>query len=189
MKLSAQQTSLLEFVKTAHSGQKRKYTGEPYWTHPLSVAEIVHKYDQTPGLTEIALCHDLFEDTYVQREELKSELIRLGYDQILRIKILTGVEALTDVFIPEHHPDMNRATRKDFEAHRLGKVHGDFQTVKYADLIHNTESIVEHDRGFAVKYIKEKRQMLNLMRNGNMDLFVACYNSLMHAENILNIRR
>lgn len=186
MTLTIQQTALLEFVKSAHEGQIRKYTGEPYWTHPLAVAEIVSEYDDTPGLIEIALCHDLFEDTEVQRDELKAELMRLDYSTMLRIMILNGVEALTDVMTHERYPEMNRADRKDYEAHRLGKIYGNFQTVKYADLIHNTQSIVEHDRGFAVKYIKEKRQMLNRMRTGNMDLFIACYNSLVQAENLLS---
>lgn len=188
MTLTDQQQSLLEFVKQAHSGQVRKYTGEPYWTHPLAVAEVVSKYDDTPGLTEIALCHDLFEDTAIQREQLKAELIRLDYSQILRIFILNGVEALTDVMTSETYPFMNRAKRKDYEAHRLSKISGHFQTVKYADLIHNTSSIVENDKGFAKKYLNEKRQMLNLMRNGNMNLFIACYKSLVDAELLLLAR-
>ena len=29
------------YAQTAHYGQQRKYTGEPYWMHPLRVAHTV----------------------------------------------------------------------------------------------------------------------------------------------------
>lgn len=32
---------VLEFAKKAHGDQKRKYTGEPYWTHVKEVGDIV----------------------------------------------------------------------------------------------------------------------------------------------------
>jgi len=31
----------LEFATKAHGDQKRKYTGEPYITHPIAVAKII----------------------------------------------------------------------------------------------------------------------------------------------------
>lgn len=187
MKLTIQQTGLLEFVKHAHTDQQRKYTNEPYWTHPYAVAELVSKYPHRPGSIEIALCHDLFEDTWVTYDLLKEELDRLNYSVIDQIFILKGVEELTDILTPEKYQHMNRKERKSFEAHRLGKIHGDFQTIKYADLIHNTQSIVKYDKSFAKTYIPEKRQMLNLMRNGQIDLFVECYKTLIEAEKQLTI--
>lgn len=186
MILNTQQSHILQFVMNAHGEQKRKYTNELYWMHPYAVAEIVSKYTQRTGSIEIALCHDLYEDTFVTYEELKSELNRLHYSTIDQIFILNGVEALTDILTSEKYTHMNRKERKSFEAHRLGKIHGDFQTIKYADLIHNTQSIVEHDKNFAKVYIAEKREMLNLMRNGQIDLFVECYKSLIEAEQKLN---
>jgi len=32
------------FAKSAHEGQVRKYTGEPYINHPVEVAKIVARY-------------------------------------------------------------------------------------------------------------------------------------------------
>ena len=186
MQLTTQQTELLDFVKHAHDFQLRKYTNEPYWTHPYAVAELVSRYTQRTGSIEVALCHDLYEDTAITHVSLRDELGRLGYSTIDQIFILNGVDALTDVLTPETYTHMNRKERKSFEAHRLGKIHGDFQTIKYADLIHNTQSIMQHDLGFAKKYIAEKREMLNLMRTGQMDLFVECYKSLIAAEEALN---
>jgi len=183
MKLTPQQLGLLLFIQKAHEGQTRKYTGEPYWNHPYAVAEIVHTFcPDEPNLIEIALCHDLFEDTKIQRQKLLDKLIELDYPINDRIFILNGVEALTDTMTTERYPDFNRKMRKEFEANRLSKIDGYFQTVKYADLIHNTQSLSEHDKNFAKIYLAEKRYMLNLMRNGSMELFVECFNSLTKAE-------
>lgn len=183
MKLNEKQAQLLEFVKSAHGEQKRKYTGEPYWTHPYEVAEIVTPYDDGQNmLIEIALLHDVLEDTKVTDVEMVNALLLIGYSMHQVRIIERGVIALTDVYTHEKFDHMNRKERKDYEAHRLKKIHWEFQTVKYADLIHNTKSIVQHDSGFAKKYLQEKRYMLNLMRAGHLDLFVECYKTLIEAE-------
>jgi (p)ppGpp synthase/HD superfamily hydrolase len=44
-----------------HAGQKRK-SGQPYFTHPLAVAEILDKKFADPILTAAALLHDTVED-------------------------------------------------------------------------------------------------------------------------------
>jgi len=183
MKLNGHQKALLDFVKSAHSGQLRKYTREEYWTHPYAVAEMVSVYDDGQNmLIEIALLHDVVEDTFVTIEKLFDHLLFIGYSMYQARIIEKGVIALTDVYTSERYDNMNRALRKQFEAVRLGKIHPDFQTVKYADLIHNTSSIVTHDWGFAKKYLPEKRYILNLMRQGNIDLFAQCYQTLRDAE-------
>ncbi len=63
LELTERQWALFDYVKEMHGGQKRKYTGAPYYTHLLSVADRVEQYVQNGYETEIALCHDLIEDT------------------------------------------------------------------------------------------------------------------------------
>ena len=120
MKLTARQQVLLEFVKTQHTyrsrtpeGAFRKYTGEPYWHHVVSVAQRVTYLHL---LTEIALCHDLLEDTWCTAPELLS----LKYDVNIAMWILQGVIDLTDVYTKENFPLLNRRDRKQREAVRLG---------------------------------------------------------------------
>jgi len=186
MKLNGHQKALLDFVKSAHSGQLRKYTGEEYWTHPYAVAEIVQPYDDgTNMLIEIALLHDVVEDTPTTIEQIFDHLLFIGYSMGEARAIEMGVIALTDQYTTERFDHMNRSLRKQFEATRLSKIHPDFQTVKYADLIHNTGSIVEYDWGFAKKYLPEKRHILSVMRNGDLDLFIECYSVLKNAERYL----
>tara|TARA_R110002167_G_scaffold24774_1_gene86643 strand:- start:4496 stop:5041 length:546 start_codon:yes stop_codon:yes gene_type:complete len=174
MKLTNQQNELLKFVKLKHGEQIRKYTGEPYFNHTLSVANTVSKYIE--GAVEIALCHDLFEDTETDFTQLYNELKRIGYDPPKSYKICTVVKELSDKYTKEDFPFLNRAKRKELEAVRLGKISEIGQSVKYADLIDNSESILKHDPRFAKTYIKEKKRILELMNEGNPELLSKCIN-------------
>lgn len=70
--------SLTKFVATAHESQVRKYTGEPYISHLLNVANLADHHSIVFGY-EIGLCHDIFEDTDVKDFQLRRKLIELGY--------------------------------------------------------------------------------------------------------------
>jgi (p)ppGpp synthase/HD superfamily hydrolase len=172
MELNDKQTMLFEFVKTKHKDQKRKYTGEPYFNHLYSVAEIVSVHEM--GCIEIALCHDLFEDTDCTFNELYKKLTDIGYDRKESYDICSCVNELTDVFTSEEYPYLNRGKRKENEANRLGKISRISQTVKYADLIDNTSSITEHDKDFAKVYLKEKEAIIKVMNQGNQILYTMC---------------
>lgn len=174
IELTDKQKELLAFVILKHGDQVRKYTGEPYWNHTVEVASIC--FDNLGEGVEIALCHDLFEDTNCNFSELYKELIRIGYTGSDSYKICTVVTELTDKFTHEDHPHLNRAKRKTLEAERLGGISVLGQSVKYADLIDNTKSIVSNDPKFAKTYLKEKAVMLSLMTLGDKDLYNKCIN-------------
>jgi hypothetical protein len=95
------------------------------------------------------------------------ELDSIGYsvDDILRIVDCTA--DLTDVYTTEAYPDLNRKIRKQKEAERLWKIDVDSQTVKYCDLIDNSESILQHDVGFARTYMAEKKEIMKGMIHGD----------------------
>lgn len=182
MELTNRQKDLFEFVKDYHGDQKRKYTNEPYWHHLLSVAEIASEHLKEFGVIEIALCHDLLEDTDCTWDLLHEALEGLGYSYDDATQIADGVHFLTDSYTKERYPDINRRERKKLEAVRLGQIPFVCQSVKYADLIDNTSSIVDYDPAFAKTYLKEKRDILNQMRKGNIDLLIECCYVLRSAE-------
>ena len=74
--LSAEQVALVldayHFAAEAHQGQKRK-TGEPYISHPVSVADILADLRLDPQTVMAALLHDVIEDTAVDYEQVRSE--------------------------------------------------------------------------------------------------------------------
>lgn len=181
------QRALLEFVKEKHGEQKRKYTHEPYWKHCYNVGSLVHSITNKNLLMEIGFCHDLFEDTECTPVELKAQLLKLEYKRFESDEIVQGVIDLTDVYTKDNYPTMNRSERKLNEAKRLATIYPEYQSVKLADLIDNSSTIVEYDKKFAVVYIKEKIQILDYMRNGNINLFIECCSIIHDARKELEI--
>lgn len=179
-------SKIFDFVKMAHRGQVRKYTNEPYHTHPLAVSEIVKEYITVPEAVAAALMHDVVEDTDYTLEDIREECKKAGYSEDSASFITDTVSDLTDEFTSENYPDMNRKMRKAAEAKRLWDIPSISQTIKCADLIHNTESITEYDKKFAGTYLKEKKYILRGMNKGNFDLYIqACamlYNGITKIE-------
>jgi (p)ppGpp synthase/HD superfamily hydrolase len=176
-----------EFVKESHKGQVRKYTGEPYHEHLQNVAELACAYEYDLYTFEVAIGHDLLEDTEVTGPILGGRLSKFGYYKDEVDEIVNGIVHLSDHFTKESFPDMNRIMRKSHEARRLGAIPFYCQSIKYADLIDNTKSIVENDAKFARTYLREKRDVLNYMRKGNIDLLIKCCATIVQSEQKLGI--
>lgn len=146
--------SLLEvfdFARIAHQGQKRKYTGDDYIVHPLSVARIVEMNEGTLEMQAAALLHDVVEDTVYTLADINA---LFGHD------IATLVQWLTDTSTPE---DGNRATRKAIDRKRLADAPSEAQIIKLADMIDNSDSIIEYDKSFAKVFISEMELLLEVM--------------------------
>jgi len=147
------------FAKTAHGEQKRKYTNDPYIVHPVSVANIVASVCFDPDVIAAALLHDVVEDTPVTLSELRA---------VFGVRIASFVSEVTDVSRPQ---DGNRAVRKKLDREHLAKASPQAQTIKLADLIDNTKSIVAHDPDFAKVYLQEKRALLEVLTMGHHILY------------------
>ena len=174
MKLTERQEKLLQFVKECHGDQVRKYTGEPYWNHMVRVASLVSHLDPEEMSIEVALCHDLFEDTECTLITLREFMVTIGYDMLESRLTCHGVKDLTDQYTAEAYPKDNRAERKAKECKRLSRITYTSQSVKYADMIDNSESITVSDKAFAKVYLSEKKEILRIMRNGDFDLYIQC---------------
>tara|TARA_A100001035_G_scaffold263741_1_gene244499 strand:+ start:661 stop:1161 length:501 start_codon:yes stop_codon:yes gene_type:complete len=148
----------IKFATKAHGKQKRKYTGEPYITHPIAVMEIVRTVPHTEEMLVAAVLHDTVEDTPVTLADIKAEF---------GTKVMKLVEGLTDVSKPE---DGNRKTRKAMDRAHTAKQSAEVQTIKLADLIHNTESIGRFDPKFYKVYREEKIRILDILKLGDRSL-------------------
>lgn len=156
------------------AGQKRKYTGEDYYHHPMEVARLVMEHASGSMrcrelMTAAAYLHDVVEDTPVTLILVK---------QVFGSEVAELVEQLTDVSKPE---DGNRAARKAIDLAHTAKASPMAKTIKLADLISNTRSIRQHDPEFAVVYLAEKRALLEVLKDGDPALYKMAYD-LAHAE-------
>jgi guanosine-3',5'-bis(diphosphate) 3'-pyrophosphohydrolase len=136
------------FARQVHREQVRKYTGNPYADHLAEVAGIVAAVGGTPEQIAASWLHDCVEDQDVTEDTL---LLRFGPVVTQAVMLLSDLE------------QGNRKTRKQLSRLRLAAAPGWVQTVKVADLISNTSTIVKHDPNFAVVYLREKRQLLEVL--------------------------
>lgn len=147
------------FAREAHAAQVRKYTDNPYVDHLAEVAGIVSTvapaFGRDPQLmVAVAWLHDYIED--VNPEDSWYDL-----EQRFGEIVADGVLLLSDT------ESGNRAERKAASRRRLADAPGWIQTIKCADLISNTSSIVKHDPKFAKVYLEEKRLLLDVMDKAN----------------------
>lgn len=150
------------FAYWAHAGQVRKYTGEPYITHCEAVANMVHNAGCHERTIAAAWLHDTVEDTAVTNDDI----LRLFGETVAKY-----VEYLTDY----DHSYVNRATRKAADRTRLATAPNAVKTIKIADIIDNTKSIVEHDPAFAKVYLEEKRLLLPVLKGGDERLWAIAW--------------
>jgi len=163
------------FAADAHEavGQVRKYTNQPYIVHPIEVAQIVRSVKHTEAMICAAYLHDVLEDTKVTentlREEFGGEITEL-------------VLWLTDVSTKKDGP---RAVRKVLDREHLAKAPAAAQTVKVADLISNSKTIVKFDPHFAVTYIEEKLALLDILTKADTGLRARGYEICRFAKGML----
>ena len=149
---------VLKFATAAHGDQKRKYTGDPYINHPIAVAEIVETVPHTQEMIAAALLHDVVEDTHVTIDQIADKF---------GDKVGELVGWLTDISRPE---DGNRRIRKALDRLHSADAPAEAQTIKLADLIHNSISIAEHDPNFWKVYREEKVELLKVLTKGDKSL-------------------
>ncbi len=166
---------------TYHHGnisQVRKYTYEPYITHPEAVAEIVRSVPHTEDMLCAAWLHDTVEDTFASIEDIYF---------LFGVEVGNLVRGLTDV---SEVDDGNREVRKAKDLKHTAKLSAPGQTIKLADLIHNTSSIVQHDKTkFCEIYLKEKLLLLEVLKKGDVSLWKRAYDQVTEGLKVVKARK
>jgi guanosine-3',5'-bis(diphosphate) 3'-pyrophosphohydrolase len=153
------------FAIAAHTAckQVRKYTGEAYINHPLAVANTVASVEGvTPEMIAAAQLHDVVEDCNIPLSMLEE---MFG-------PIVAGlVSECSHVDRTGDPRKLNRFERMAIELARAADISPAAQTIKLADLIDNTSTIVKHDPKFAEVYMAEKRRLLLVLVDGDTGLW------------------
>lgn len=119
------------FAKEAHGTQAR-YSGEPYITHPLTVAHILAQMRMDAQTIIAAILHDVVEDTPVNQEEIAEKFGKEVAD------LVDGVTKLTQI----HFENYAQAQAENFRKMVMAMA-SDIRVilVKLADRLHNMRTL------------------------------------------------
>jgi (p)ppGpp synthase/HD superfamily hydrolase len=128
----------------AHQGQKRKYTGFPYVTHPARVAGRVGLLPEvTEEMVAAAYLHDVLEDTSITREEI---------DVATNVQVGYYVEQMTN---RSKGTGLPRDQRKAMDRKHLSEVTIEVKKIKALDRIDNLLEMTDAPGDFKKLYVEE----------------------------------
>jgi (p)ppGpp synthase/HD superfamily hydrolase len=159
------------FAASAHGDQLRKYSGEAYVYHLFRVMNTCYLYHNSLPVLTAALLHDVLEDTTTTEEELRQFLFETMPHPEDAAEALRLVVELTDVYTKEDYPQLNRQARKAKEHERLATISPDAQTIKYADILDNSQNVAENDPQFAPVVLQEYADLLDRITDGEPHLY------------------
>ena len=111
------------FARSAHSGQTRKATGDPYVSHPQAVAKIVDSFGGSDDQVKAALLHDTKEDCEVD------------YDTIEKISNDKVADIVTE--LTNDKKAMKKMGKENYMSGKLLELSDDALLIKLADNYHN----------------------------------------------------
>lgn len=123
-------TKAFDFAKAAHEGQERR-SGEPYFMHPETVAEILAELGLDTDSIVAGLLHDTLEDTSVTYSVIEKEFGRQVAD------LVNGVTRLGKIVYNSKEEAQMEDLRKMFVAmaHDIRVI-----IIKLADRLHNART-------------------------------------------------
>ena len=123
--------SAYEYARTMHSGQKRA-SGEPYFSHPCAVAEILIDLGLDTPTVAAAFLHDVVEDTPATEDDIQR---RFGREIMT---LVDGVTKLDKIHFRTHEEEDAENFRKIFVA-----MANDVRVIiiKLADRLNNMRSL------------------------------------------------
>jgi len=129
-------------AKKAHEGQKR-VSGEPYITHPISVAIILADLEMDQETIAAGLLHDVVEDTVMTNEELEEQF---GSEVALLVDGVTKLQSLQkpgDYDVKDKTP-IQLETQAQNLRHMFLAMAKDIRVIiiKLADRLHNMRTLV-----------------------------------------------
>lgn len=153
-------TTLIQFIKEAHQGQK--YGDLDYFYHLDKTAKVAERFSSVyafladPSVVIACYGHDLLEDTPVTLDDL----VAAGFSS----RTIRIIQKVTD------EPGKNRKERK---LATYPKIYGDLEAtaVKLCDRIANVEHSITTKSDLLSMYRKEHPELVaNLKIDGNLDL-------------------
>jgi (p)ppGpp synthase/HD superfamily hydrolase len=139
------------FAKEAHEGQKRSFTGGPYFVHPDQTADILSEI--VPNDNELiasGYLHDTVEDC--DDVELNDIEDQFGF----RIAFL--VDEVTN-----DEKEVEQKGKADYMVEKVQKIHDDALTLKLADRLSNVSNLEATSESFQNRYSSETERMISAL--------------------------
>ncbi len=118
----------LQMAMTAHAGQTRKNSIEPYIEHPKRVAEILRTAGFREEVVIAGLLHDVVEDSPIQNEEIRAQF---------------GKEVAEIVAYHTEDKSLTWEERKQHTIDTLKNAPKEVQALIIADKLDNIQSIIK----------------------------------------------
>lgn len=137
------------FAADKHANQKRKYSEEPYITHPEFVTCLLSRYTYDSALLKAALLHDVVEDTDATIEDVRD----LFGDRVAGL-----VEELT-----VNTESKKALGKKQYMSIHFNSISSDALLIKLVDRLHNVISLLNGNipKDFIEWYWKETVYILD----------------------------
>lgn len=141
----------LEFATIKHAKQVRKFSGEPYVYHPISVSNTIKELHMYYGIEHLiilrcaALLHDILEDTDTTVEELTSEF---GSEITDIVVALTNDKSL-----------LQSMGKTEYLSKKVNELTSDQLLVKLADRLDNVQDIKDENDPWTVQYVKQTKHV------------------------------
>jgi (p)ppGpp synthase/HD superfamily hydrolase len=137
------------YAKEKHEGQNRKFTGDPYMSHPEGVTKILTRYVVNKHMIAAAYLHDTVEDTDASIEEIEA---------LFGPKVSGLVNELTSA---KDYKERG-LTKKEYMASEFSRMSSNAFTIKLCDRLHNVLDTIRKETtlSFIKWYWKETRYVL-----------------------------
>jgi (p)ppGpp synthase/HD superfamily hydrolase len=154
----------IKLAKTAHEGQKRRFTGEAYIMHPARVAMQVSLLTYaTEQMIAAAWLHDVIEDTYITYKHI----VNITRD----VNVANLVKELT--FDESQYPDLDYAAKKCKQNEHIAVASFEAKSIKILDRLDNLEDFAQSirtgdcQREKLERYVKTSWEMQELLVKSN----------------------
>jgi (p)ppGpp synthase/HD superfamily hydrolase len=148
-----------QFAKMSHYGQVRKFTGEPYYEHPMRVALMATEFNLS--INEIVTCwlHDTIEDTTATEEQI----IRYFGNEVNSL-----VQELTS-----NKEESQKVGKTQYLISKIKGMSNQAFTIKLLDRLDNVTNITLAPEKFAKKYYIETKEIIdNIEPRCNNDIII-----------------
>lgn len=142
-----------------HGDQERKWTGEPYYNHPIEVTKLLIEHHWVDDDTSAAaMLHDTLEDTDISGGLIQ---MRCGHKTVRIVRELTNTTRFPN----------DKEKQTEINLKRLASASREAKLIKAADVLHNSRDIVKSNPSYAPKYLIKKARTLQAIKT-NSDIWL-----------------